>query len=247
MNIVSFSGGKDSTAMLLMMLEKGIRVDRVINVDTTKEFPQMYAHIERVQALIAPLKIEVVKIDFDYWFREHVKTKGSRKGEKGYGFPNFRNRWCTDLKKAAIGSLITQGTYNPRSRAGTITRALEGITEYHGIALDEKHRTLRKGSRNIQYPLVDWGVTEEQALAYCYERGLDFGGLYHKFHRVSCWCCPLSRIGALRVLHNDFPELWAELVAMDAGQVRKFRLDYSVAELSQRFLKENGGQKGCSQ
>jgi len=41
MNIVSFSGGKDSTAMLLMMLEKGIPVDRVICVDTTKEFPQM--------------------------------------------------------------------------------------------------------------------------------------------------------------------------------------------------------------
>lgn len=36
MNIVSFSGGRDSTAMLLMMLEKGITVDRVVCVDTTK-------------------------------------------------------------------------------------------------------------------------------------------------------------------------------------------------------------------
>ena len=41
MNIVSFSGGKDSTAMLLMMLEKDVPVDRVICVDTTKEFPAM--------------------------------------------------------------------------------------------------------------------------------------------------------------------------------------------------------------
>ena len=66
MSIVSFSGGKDSTAMLLMMLEKGITVDRVICVDTTKEFPQMYEHIKKVQAIIEPLKIEIVKIDFDY-------------------------------------------------------------------------------------------------------------------------------------------------------------------------------------
>ena len=69
-HIVSFSGGKDSTAMLLMMLERGVPVDRVICVDTTKEFPQMYEHIEKVQAMVAPIQIEIVKIDFDYWFGE---------------------------------------------------------------------------------------------------------------------------------------------------------------------------------
>ena len=31
MNIVSFSGGKDSTAMLFMMLEKGIQIDKIIS------------------------------------------------------------------------------------------------------------------------------------------------------------------------------------------------------------------------
>lgn len=84
MNVVSFSGGKDSTAMLLMMLERGIQVDRIINVDTTKEFPQMYDHIKKVESYIGQ-KIETVKIDFDYWFGEHIKTRGKRKGEPGYG------------------------------------------------------------------------------------------------------------------------------------------------------------------
>ena len=41
-NIVQFSGGKDSTAMLLMMLDKGVQIDEVIFCDTGKEFPQMY-------------------------------------------------------------------------------------------------------------------------------------------------------------------------------------------------------------
>ena len=41
-HIVSFSGGKDSTAMLLMMLEKKMQVDEIIFCDTGKEFPQMY-------------------------------------------------------------------------------------------------------------------------------------------------------------------------------------------------------------
>ena len=47
MNIVSFSGGKDSTAMLLMMIEKGMKIDKVIFCDTGAEFPQMYEHIKK--------------------------------------------------------------------------------------------------------------------------------------------------------------------------------------------------------
>ena len=225
MNIVSFSGGKDSTAMLLMMLEKGIKVDRVICVDTTKEFPQMYAHIKKVQALIEPLKIEIVKIDFDYWFGEHIKTRGKRKGEIGYGFPDFRNRWCTSLKREAVKKIQK-------------TISVESI-QFHGIAFDEKERTLNNKGRNIKYPLVEWGITEEQALNYCYTRGLDWSGLYEKFHRVSCWCCPLSRIGELRVLHNEFPELWKELEEMDKKSFRKFRSDYSVVDLREKFANEN--------
>lgn len=74
-HIISFSGGKDSTAMLFLMLEKGMRIDRIISVDTTKEFPAMYDHIRKVQSMIN-IPIEIVKIPFDYWFGEHVKTRG---------------------------------------------------------------------------------------------------------------------------------------------------------------------------
>lgn len=237
MNIVSFSGGKDSTAMLLMMLEKGIPIDRVICVDTTKEFPAMYQHIEKVQSM-CPVEIEIVKIDFDYWFGEHIKTRGKRKGQKGYGFPDFRNRWCTALKQESYGKIVASKQYNPRKRGGVGELPID-VIEYHGIAFDEKVRADNSNGRNIKYPLIEWGITEKQALEYCYSRGLDWDGLYEKFHRVSCWCCPLSRIGELRVLYNDFPELWGELQEMDKKSFRKFRSDYSVADLTEKFANEN--------
>lgn len=224
MNIVSFSGGKDSTAMLLMMLENGVAVDRIICVDTTKEFPEMYQHIAKVQE-ISPVEIEIVEIKFDYWFGEHIKTKGKNKGKKGYGWPDFRNRWCTSLKRNAVKRIEKTIPCD--------------CTQFHGIAFDEKERCNNNAGRNIKYPLVEWGVTEKQALEYCYSKGFDWGGLYDKFHRVSCWCCPLSRIGELRVLYNDFPELWKELVEMDKLSFRKFRSDYSVNDLSNRFANEN--------
>jgi len=223
-HIISFSGGKDSTAMLLMMIAKGMQIDKVICVDTTKEFPAMYRHIAKVQK-ICPIKIEIVKINYNYCFSEHIKTKGKNKGKKGYGFPDFKNRWCTALKRNATKKI--QNKINDK------------VIEYHGIAYDEKKRCNKNKGRTIRYPLVEWKITEKQALKYCYSKGLNWEGLYEKFHRVSCWCCPLSRIGELRTLYNNFSELWKELVKMDKKSYRKFRGDYSVNELSEKFANEN--------
>jgi 3'-phosphoadenosine 5'-phosphosulfate sulfotransferase (PAPS reductase)/FAD synthetase len=234
MNIVSFSGGKDSTAMLLMMLEKGIPVDRIICVDTTKEFPQMYDHIQKVQAMIYPLKIEIVKIDFDYWFGEHI----TKKKNVGYGWPFWRVRWCTGLKQRAILATLSDNKYNPR-KENKKYKIPSDIVEFHGIAFNESVRAINNKGRNIQYPLVEWGVTEKQTLEYCYGIGLNWGGLYEKFHRVSCWCCPFFRIGGLRVLHNDFPELWSELECMDKKTFRPFKRNYTIQDLSEKFANEN--------
>ena len=96
MNIVSFSGGKDSTAMLLMMLEKGIQVDDIVFCDTGMEFPEMYNHIGNVEKHIKR-KVTVLKRKetYQYFLGEHKK----RNGKIGYGHPDFRNRWCTQLLK----------------------------------------------------------------------------------------------------------------------------------------------------
>ena len=233
-HIVSFSGGKDSTAMLLMMIEKGMQIDDVVFCDTGAEFPQMYEHIKRVEDFIG-MPITVVKAEHDYFFylTEYEITRGKRKGEHGYGHPDFRNRWCTaGLKRNPIKKYLRQ------------FKDVE-IIEYHGIAKDEEHRTSNNKSdkRNIKYPLVDWGITETQALQYCYDKGFDFGGLYKQFSRVSCWCCPLSRIGELRTLYHEYPELWEKLKLVDGKSYRRFRSDYSVQQLEDKFNSENRRHK----
>lgn len=45
---VSLSGGKDSTAMLLLMIERGMPIDMVLSADTGMEFPEMYAHLAKL-------------------------------------------------------------------------------------------------------------------------------------------------------------------------------------------------------
>ena len=168
-HIVSFSGGKDSTAMLLMMIERDMPIDDIIYVDTTKDFPAMYDHIDQVAEYIKPLEITKLSFDFEYLLSDYIKVKGKNKGKKGYGWADWNNRWCT------------------REKIATINRHIAGIDaiEYHGIAYDERHRAKSNKNRDIRYPLIDWRVTESQALAYCYNRGFDWDGLYEKFANKS--------------------------------------------------------------
>lgn len=220
-HIVSFSGGKDSTAMLLKMIEKDMRIDEIVFCDTGMEFPQMYKHLTDV-IKYTHRNITVLKAEksFEYYLGSHIKKN---KGV-GYGFPDFKNRWCTTLMKQNL-----------------MRKYCKNSVEYHGIAFDEKHRADKnKTKRNIKYPLIDWKMTEKDCLEYCYKEGFNWGGLYEKFNRVSCWCCPLQRIGELKTLYNEFPKLWKELQRLDKLSYRKFRSDYSVDELTKRF--ESGGK-----
>ena len=45
---VSLSGGKDSSCLLLLMIEKGLPIDSVLYANTGMEFPQMEAHIAKL-------------------------------------------------------------------------------------------------------------------------------------------------------------------------------------------------------
>lgn len=64
-HIVSFSGGKDSTAMLLILLERGGPVDEIRAFDSGWEFPQMYDQLSDVEetrfAEIEQIASEVIK------------------------------------------------------------------------------------------------------------------------------------------------------------------------------------------
>jgi 3'-phosphoadenosine 5'-phosphosulfate sulfotransferase (PAPS reductase)/FAD synthetase len=223
MHIVSYSGGKDSTAMLLLMLHNKMPIDKIVFVDTGKEYPDLYLHNDKVNNYLKSygLYIDVIKIDFDYWFSEHIKTKGKNKGSKGYGWPTPQIRWCTSLKREAIKKYAKQFSNN--------------IVEYHGIAFDESERQNKNVKRNIKYPLIDFKFTEKDALEYCYKNGFDWNGLYKKVSRVSCYCCPLARISNLRSIRHNFPKLWSNIMEMDSKTDTSFRFNKTLSKLEDYF------------
>ena len=241
---VSLSGGKDSTAMLLLMIERGMPIDMVLYADTGMEFPEMVDHIKKLDAYLYKqrgIHITVLKNphSFEYFMFEEPKQR-QRSIEnrlklgiplQGNGWPGMRVRWCTGQLKT---HLISKEVNRLKGELGAIN--------YIGIAADEAWRC-----KDDCYPLVEWGITEAQALQICYDRGYDFGGLYQIYRRASCWCCPFQRIDELRKLRKHHPELWQRLLDMDRrarqmfgkGPLGQFKKDWSVDRLEERFARED--------
>ena len=227
-HVVQFSGGKDSTCMLLMMLEKGMQVDEIIFCDTGMEFPQMYEHIDKVEQYIG-MKITRLKAPhtYEHMMFDYVKTKGKRIGQKGNGWATMLVRWCTIYHKQDVQKKYTKG---------------KNHISYIGIAYDEPKRHI-KIQKHERHPLFDWHITEAEALSYCYAHGFTWGGLYRDLKRVSCWCCPFKSLDELRVMYHKMPDLWERLKDMDNRAYNQYRADYSVQDLENKFKQEDSVKK----
>lgn len=235
--VASFSGGKDSTAMVLHMIEIGGQIDEVIFCDTTMEFPAMLRHVEKVKGVIESAGIKFTtlrpKHDFEYYLTTHEpkrKPDSDFYGMSGYGWPGVFSRWCTKtMKQAIIANHLRE------------LRKKYDVYQYIGIAADEDYRVQRVTNQNKWHihPLREWGWAEADAMQYCRDKGYNWEGLYDIFKRVSCWCCPLQSLEDLRLLRKHFPELWQKLIELDENQPKPYKSFLSVKQLGERFDLEN--------
>lgn len=237
-HVASFSGGKDSTAMVLHMIERGDPLDEVMFCDTTMEFPGMLRHVQKVKQVIEAAGIKFTELraphDFEYYLTEH-EVEGRKPGSQFYGVPGYgwaghKSRWCTMKLKVGIMERHLRELQDDFE-----------VIQYVGIAADEGYRMERKGNQDPshRHPLIDWGWTEADAMQYCRDKGYDWDFLYDIFDRVSCWCCPLKNYDELRRTRRHFPDLWEELLDLDSRQAKMFQHGYTVADFDRRFALED--------
>lgn len=166
--VACFSGGKDSTAMILAMRERGETIDGLFVTPTGNELPDVWEHWDRVAALVgAPV----------------IRPKAPTLASLIEGFdalPNFRQRWCTRMIK--IEPAIAWTKLNPEAtlcvglradepeRAGIISTSVSSrfpLREYgHGIA--EVRATLVR--HGVEVPKrTDCGVCYHQRIGEWFE------------------------------------------------------------------------------
>lgn len=213
--IISLSGGKDSTTLVLLAAERGLRIHSIVFFDTGWEFPAMYSHIDKLSHKV---NFPLVRLTPKRDFKKELKINR---------WPSFRREWCRRRKINAINKYANK----------------HDAIQLIGFAANEVNRTFSKemSRKEVAFPLIEWGIAEKDSLAYCYKQGFDWNGLYNHFNRVSCFCCPFKKIGDYRKIKKHYPVLWRRMLKMDKmiNPNRGFCGYKTVHDLDQRFSGED--------
>ena len=211
MNIVSYGGGTNSTAMLVGLHERGERPDAITFADTGGEKPHTYTHIvevnkwcgrvgfPRVETLSALMPQQV----FDGTLEQECLRLGKLPA-KAYGFSSCSDKW----------KMEAQRRYNGRIGA-MFGIEQSDIVRLIGFDADEITRVQRgeaaadKRPVKERYPLYEWGWGREECMEAIARAGLPQPG------KSACFFCPSSKKHEIIQLARDYPALARRALEME--------------------------------
>ena len=190
-HILSFGGGVNSVALMVLLLREGQPLDEAVFADTGGEVPETYEYLRVAREYLAAHDVALTV----------VKKKGDSLYDTAWRrrvFPSAVWRWSTrDYKVTPIHRHY---------------RGLGGhINQYLAIAWDEIGRM--KDSRvpyvtNL-FPLVDQRITRADCVAIIRKEGLPVP------ERSSCFFCPFNSVDRWRWLFERHPGLYAKAQALE--------------------------------
>lgn len=209
--IASCSFGKDSLAMVLKLIEKDYPLDEVIFFDTGMEFQAIYNNIEKLSKILLDKKIKfsILKDKYSFEFNAFQREVHKKDGTTKYGYD-----WCGGMRRWGTAGKLSAINRHYKENYGD-----EVVVEYVGIAVDERDRVekyrLQRTKSVKLYPLVEWGMTEQDCLNYCYSNGWNWQengiDLYEILDRVSCWCCANKNQKEIKNIMMYVPEYWERI------------------------------------
>lgn len=236
--IASWSGGKDSTASIILAHENNEPLDLIIfsevmfDKEISGELPE---HIDFIKNKCIPIfeswGYEIMVLHSDWTYMDcfnHVTTKGKRIGKK-VGFPMSGKCKINDYCKVGpIKNFFKTVDYE--------------YSQYIGIALDEPKRLARLGINEISL-LAKYGFSEKKAYDLCKQYGL-LSPIYSFSKRGGCWFCPNARDCELRHLRSNHNDLWNKLLELEKtpnliGNVWNTLTRTSIHDKEARFYAEN--------
>jgi phosphoadenosine phosphosulfate reductase len=184
---VSFSGGKDSLAVLLLALEAGLRPP-LIFVDTGIELPETIAYVHEV-AERYDLELVEEKAPDSFW-----------KGIAYFGPPAKDFRWCCKTCKLGPTSRIIR------------RRFPGGVLSLIGQRRYESEQRSKKGSiwlnpwvpgQDAASPIQDW--TALHVWLYIFQQGAPYNPWYERgMPRIGCWTCPSADLADVASMRAGF-------------------------------------------
>ncbi len=201
--MVSYSGGKDSLATLLLVLEAGIR-PKLLFLDTGLEFPEP---IENVRRTAQRHDLELICEEAGSAFWDNLDH---------FGPPGKDFRWC--CKTCKLG---------PATRA--IEENFEGeVLSFIGQRANESKQRAGKGRvwRNPWVPrqlgaspIQKWNALD--VWLYIFREGAEYNPIYEAgADRIGCWLCPASDMAEYETLCSRHPDIgrWTDFLRRHARE-----------------------------
>ena len=236
-HIASLSYGKDSIAMLEVIQQNNLPLDRIVHAEIMAtdaipaDLPPMMEFKDKADKVIKErYGIEVEHLHTPKSYEEcFYRIRGNnpkrhtnvKYAGRYYGFPIRFGAWC--ISRLKMPWLKKLGRTN---------------IMYIGIAADEPSRFHNLTDKKIS-PLVDYGVTEFEARQTCESLGL-LSPIYKQSARGGCWFCHNQGLNQLRLLRKQYPEYWALLLKWDDDSPTTFKADgKTVHDIDKRFCYED--------
>ncbi|UCD92476.1 MAG: phosphoadenosine phosphosulfate reductase family protein [Methanobacteriota archaeon] len=186
---VSFSGGKDSLATLLLVLEAGLRPD-ILFIDTGLEFEET---VEHVGAICREYDLPLVQEMAGESFWENLDR---------FGPPAKDYRWCCKTCKLGPAARIIKEKYP------------KGVLSFIGQRRYESEQRAAKKSvwKNPWVPLQigaspiqNW--TSMHIWLYLFMNGVEYNPWYEKgLERIGCWLCPSSDLAEIEAVGSEIKD-----------------------------------------
>ena len=253
-NIISVSGGKDSTALLLLAIERGAENMQAVFADTGNEHQITYDYVRYLNDQVFPIR--TVKASFERQIagkREYVLSKWAEKGVpqsaidraaaalvptgnpfldlciwKGR-FPSTKVAFCSEeLKRNPIINEVQK----PLLDAGDDVISWQGVRRDESIRrrfLPERELKLQKNGSELWNfrPILDW--TADDCFAMHKKHGVKHNPLYEMgMTRVGCMPCINCRKDELLEISKRFPEVIDRIEQWEHAVKQASKLDCST-------------------
>jgi hypothetical protein len=205
-----WSGGKDSSASIVLCYQNGIHLDGVVMSEVMFDHERGISgenpmHIKWVYEIAIPIienvfgyKVIILKDKMDYIQEFYHKITRSKKEERVGKYTGF-----------FIGGMCVGNRDLKMRPIKQFAKSVGEHIQIVGIAADEPKRLARLG-KNKRSILAELGIVEEQTYEICRAYSL-LSPTYNDKNRGGCWFCPNQGYKEFATLKKEYPNLWEEL------------------------------------
>jgi len=237
-NIVSYGGGQNSTAMIIEMFNRGMKIDDIIYSEVGNEMPETYVFLKEFKDWCKNKNLKFTEVKSKLGTIKEYYTE-----KKIIPYRMFRH--CTHKFKVIPINAYVKEKYGIKTPINMIM----------GIASDEIKRAKIKGRKQFTYlyPLIEWDIDRNKCIEIIRKEGLSIPV------KSGCYFCPFQTKKVWTRLFQEHRDLFEDSISFEKNgraypegnlmgnlTLEKFKKALVEQRTPNKYLKEDVAIETCS-